>query len=88
MIKSPKPILIAAAALLISAPAFAHDYHRHSKSYVVEEEVIVDAPHTNVQVGKRTGRVVVDAPYTSVRVNPQRRRVRIRAPYVNLNIGW
>ena len=50
--------------------------------------VVVEAPHTAVKVGKDSGKVAVRAPYTDVKVDPDKGQVRVRAPYVNLDIRW
>jgi hypothetical protein len=50
--------------------------------------VVVEAPHTSVKVGKDTGKVAVSAPHTNVKVDPDKGRVQVRAPYVNLDIRW
>jgi hypothetical protein len=50
--------------------------------------VVVDAPHTSVKVGKDSGKVAVKAPHTDVKVDPDKGRVQVRAPYVNLDIRW
>jgi hypothetical protein len=50
--------------------------------------VVMDAPHTSVKVGKDTGKVAVKAPHTDVKVDPDKGRVQVRAPYVNLDIRW
>jgi len=53
-----------------------------------DRSVHVEAPGTNVDVQKDTGRVRVKAPYTDVKVDPDKGQVRVRAPYVDLNIRW
>ena len=50
--------------------------------------VQVNAPTTNVDVQKDTGKVRVRAPYTDVKVDPDKGQVRVRASYVDLNIRW
>jgi hypothetical protein len=50
--------------------------------------VLVEAPHTTVKVGKDSGKVAVRAPHTDVKVDPDKGRVQVRAPYVNLDIRW
>ncbi len=50
--------------------------------------VVVEAPHTSVKVGKDSGKVAVKAPHTDVKVDPDKGRVQVRAPYVNLDIRW
>jgi hypothetical protein len=50
--------------------------------------VVVQAPHTSVKVGKDSGKVAVTAPHTNVKVDPDKGRVQVRAPYVNLDIRW
>lgn len=50
--------------------------------------VQVEAPHTEVNVDKASGKVTVKAPHTDVRVDTEKGRVQVRAPYVNLDIRW
>jgi hypothetical protein len=53
-----------------------------------DRNVLVEAPHTTVKVGKDSGKVAVTAPHTNVKVDPDKGRVQVRAPYVNLDIRW
>jgi hypothetical protein len=49
------------------------------------ESVSVEAPYTQVEVGRRTR---VEAPFASVDVNPDRRSVRVQAPFADVNVRW
>ena len=53
-----------------------------------DRNVLVEAPHTTVKVGKDNDKVAVTAPHTNVKVDPDKGRVQVRAPYVNLDIRW
>jgi len=50
--------------------------------------VHVEAPATDVNVDKQSGKLRVKAPHTDVNVDPDKGQVRVRAPYVNLDIRW